>query len=131
MGTTNICELPINVVNFSKPNVLTGLNQNGMRGGMVFEHWAIMDRSPPAKRKGPPRSEIHAEQGKPIALPKTAGEPQGTPRALWVEECGKSEGLPVTGGIRAATLPDTKVGRLPRGHSWRESQAIRYTQEGR
>lgn len=41
-------------------------------------NWATMDDKPPANRKGPPRSEIHAEQGKPIALPATAGEPQGT-----------------------------------------------------
>jgi hypothetical protein len=31
VGTTNIGELPLNVVNFNKPNVLIGLNQNGMR----------------------------------------------------------------------------------------------------
>ena len=31
MGTTNICELPINVVSLNKPNVLIGLNQNGTR----------------------------------------------------------------------------------------------------
>ena len=121
MDTTNVCELPLNVVILNKPNVLTGLNQNGTWRGVVFEYWATMDNQPPAKRKGPPRSEIHGEQGKPIALPETAGAPQGTLRALWVEECGKSEGRPVTDGIRAATLPDTKVGRLPRGHSWRES----------
>ncbi len=31
MGTTNKCELPLNVVIFNKQNVLIGLNQNGMR----------------------------------------------------------------------------------------------------
>jgi len=51
-----------------------------------------MDKAPPAKRKGPPRSEIHAEQGKPNGLPATAGEPQGALMAQWVKECGKSEG---------------------------------------
>lgn len=75
MGTTNVCELPINVVIFDKPNVLTGLNQNGTRYGVVFENWATMDDQPPAKRKGPPRSETYAEQGKPIVLPATAGGP--------------------------------------------------------
>lgn len=75
MSTTNIGELLINVVFFDKPNVLTGLNQNGMRLGVVFEDWATMDNKPPAKRKGPPHSKIHAEQGKPITLPVTAGEP--------------------------------------------------------
>lgn len=80
-----------------------------------------MDDQPPAKRKGPPRSGIHVELGKPIVLPETAGEPQGTLSALWVKECGESERPAVMDGIRAATLPDAKAGRLPRGHSWREN----------
>ncbi|KLK91857.1 hypothetical protein AA309_17900 [Microvirga vignae] len=88
---------------------------------MVFEYWAAMDDQPPAKRKGPPRSEIHAEQGKPIVLQVTAGQPQGRLLALWVKECGKSERPAVMDGIRAETSPDAKAGRLPRGHSWREN----------
>jgi hypothetical protein len=56
---------------------------------MVFKNWTTMDKSPPAKRKGPPRSEIHAEQGKPKGLPEAAGEPQGTLMAPWVKDCGK------------------------------------------
>jgi hypothetical protein len=48
-----------------------------------------MDDQPPAKRKGPPRSETYAEQGKPIVPPATAGGPSGTLLALWVKECGK------------------------------------------
>jgi|SRR5471030_2537896 len=80
-----------------------------------------MDNQPPAKRKGPPRSGIHVEQGKPVVLPATAGEPQGTLSALWVKERGKSECPAVMDGIRAETLPDAKAGRLPLGHSWRES----------
>ena len=118
-------------MSFNKPKVLTGLDQNGKRSGMVFEYWATMDDRPPAKRKGPPRSESHAEQGKPIALPETAGEPRGTLSALWVKDCGKSEGLAVIARIRAATLPDAKAGRLPRGHLWRENLINRCTQESR
>ena len=53
----------------NKPKVLTGLNQNGVRSGVVSEYWATMDVEPPAKLKGPIRSEIQAEQGKPVALP--------------------------------------------------------------
>lgn len=121
MDTTNVCELPLNVVILNKPNVLTGLNQNGTWRGVVFEYWATMDNQPPAKRKGPPRSEIHAEQGKPIVPPATAGEPQGTLLVLWVKECGESECPAVTDGIRAETSSDAKAGRLPRGHSWREN----------
>ena len=90
-----------------------------------------MDGMPPAKEGGSDRSEIHAEQGKPVGPPATAGEPQGTLWALWVGDCGESEGLPVMGRILAETLPDAKAGRLPRGHSWRENLINRYTQESR
>ena len=34
-----------------------------------------MDNELAANRKGPIRSETYAEQGKPIGLPETAGEP--------------------------------------------------------
>ena len=85
-----------------------------------------MDNQPPAKRRGPPRSETHVEQGKPITLPATAGEPQGTLLALWVEEC-----FSVIGRIRSETSADTQVGRLPHGHSWREHLSNRRTQESR
>lgn len=54
----------------------------------MSEYWATMDSTPQAKTEGPPHPAIYVEQGKPIALPATAGEPQGT---LWVKECGKSE----------------------------------------
>jgi hypothetical protein len=50
--------------------VLTGLNQNGMRQGMASYEWAIMDSTPPAHRTGPNHPENHAEQGKPVSLPK-------------------------------------------------------------
>jgi len=49
-----------------------------------------MDGVPPANRRDPPRSEINAEQGKPVALPETADEPQGTLLVLRVKERGKS-----------------------------------------
>jgi RNA-directed DNA polymerase len=98
---------------------------------MASKDLAIMDCQPPAKRRGPPRSETHAEQGKPVVLPVTAGEPQGTLLALRVEDCGKSECLPVMGRIRVETSPGAKASRLPRGHSWRENLINRYTQESR
>ncbi len=34
-----------------------------------------MDKMLPANRRDPTRSETYAEQGKPVALPETAGEP--------------------------------------------------------
>ncbi|MCY1462280.1 hypothetical protein D9M71_800380 [compost metagenome] len=58
-----------------------------------------MDTRPPANRRGPPRSEIQTEQGKPVVPPDTAGEPQGTLWVLRVKEYGKSEGPPVMGEI--------------------------------
>jgi len=36
VGTTNVCELLLNVVSVNKPNVLIGLNQNGVRLGMAL-----------------------------------------------------------------------------------------------
>ena len=51
MGTTNVCELPLNVVIFNKPNMLTGLNQK-VCGKAWSLYWTIMDNRPPAKRKG-------------------------------------------------------------------------------
>ena len=104
---------------------------NGTRQGMASVCWAIMDIAPPADRRGPPRSEILAEQDKPVVLPATAGEPQGTLLVLRVEDCGKSERPPVMGWIPAALWPDAKAGRLPCGHSWRENLINRYTGEGR
>jgi RNA-directed DNA polymerase len=104
-----------------KPNVLEGLNQKVRGKAWSSCLWTIMDTMPPAHRTGPHHPEIHAEQGKPITLPATAGEPRGTLLAWWVKECGESECLSVMDGIRAETLPDAKAGRLPRGHSWREN----------
>ncbi|WP_161566156.1 hypothetical protein [Mycoavidus cysteinexigens] len=52
----------------NRPKVL-GLNQNGMRLGLVAQSSANMDKQPPAKRRGPTRTEIQMEQGKPITLP--------------------------------------------------------------
>jgi len=69
MGTTNTCERPKRAVTPNKPNVLTGLNQNGMRQGMASYEWAIMDSTLPAHRTGPNHPENHAEQGKPVSLP--------------------------------------------------------------
>lgn len=108
MGTTNVCELLLNAVTHNKPNVLTGLNQNGVRLGMVPTPWAIMDVKPPANRKGPPQSETLAKQGKPIVLPAMAGEPQGTLLVLWVKEGGESERPAVMDGIRAENRPTRK-----------------------
>jgi len=94
-----------------KPNVLSGLSQNGTRQGMASVKWAIMDNTPPANRRDPPRSEIHAEQGKPVVLPATAGGPRGTLLAMRVEDCGKSERLAVMARIRAETFARRESGQ--------------------
>lgn len=85
----------INVVTKSKPKVLTGLDQNGTRLGMPPRSWGIVDNTPPANRRGPHRSEIDAEQGKPVVLPETAGKAQAMLLALRVKDCGASERLSV------------------------------------
>lgn len=76
---------------------------------MTFSGWVIMDSSPPMLWTGPPHSENHAEQGKPNALPATAGGPQGTLLAQWVKECRESERPAVMAGTRAATSPGAKA----------------------
>lgn len=119
------------VVKSIEPNVLTGSNQK-VRG----KAWSLFSgpswtELPPAHRTGPHHPEIHAEQGKPIMLPATAGEPQGTLLVWWVKECGESECLAVMAGIRAGTSPDAKAGRLPQGHSWREKMINRCTRKSR
>ena len=68
-----------------------------------------MDGQLPAKRRGPPRSETHAKQGKPVVLPETAGEPQGELLTLRVWDGGESEGRSVMGWIQDETLPDAKA----------------------
>ena len=54
-----------------------------------------MDMTASVYRRDRTRSEIHAAQGKPVTLPETAGEPQGTLLTLRVMEYGKSERLSV------------------------------------
>lgn len=70
--------------------------------------WVFMDLTPSVYRRDRTRSEIHAEQGKPVTLPETAGEPQGTLLTLRVKEYGKSERLSVMDGIRTETRPTRK-----------------------
>jgi len=88
---------------------------------MTFVLWVFMDMMPSVYRRDRTRSEIHAEQGKPVTLPETAGEPQGTLLTLRVKEYGKSERPSVMDGIRTEISFDTKVGRLPFGLSSQES----------
>jgi hypothetical protein len=51
-----------------------------------------MDDQPPAKRKGPPRSETYAEQGKPIVLPEAESTATAT-RVRLVLNPGQIAGL--------------------------------------
>ena len=57
---------------------------------MDRQQWSIVDVMPPAQRWGPTRSEIRAQQGKPVVLPETACEPQGELLTLRVRDGGKS-----------------------------------------
>ena len=137
----NICELLINVVNCDKPKVLTGLSQNGKGSGMDAPNSSIADNAPPAERQNPSLHSGQAlnhmgtcmERGKPVGLPVKEGEPQGTLMGLRVEDGGKSQCLPVMGGIgvepvvkvretrRLARSLHAQAGRLPPGCSSREN----------
>ena len=63
---------------------------NSLRG-LLTEYGEVMGQGPSwtlhrRRIRGPPRSEILAEQGKPVVLPVTAGEPQGTLLVLRVRQ---------------------------------------------
>lgn len=66
------------VVTSDKPHVLGGLNQTVR--GQVWSSFSgpSWTHRPPAYRTGSHHPDIHVEQGKPLTLPTTAGEPQGT-----------------------------------------------------
>jgi hypothetical protein len=59
------------------------------------------------------------------------GAPQGVTTVMRVKDGGKSEGPAVIVGIRVATLPDVKAGRLPPGLPSRENLANRHNKESR
>jgi len=70
----NLRELPINVVRFDKQHILTRLNQT-----VWWKEWSLKQLShhgqlPPAKRKGPIRSQTHAKQ----VTPRAAGNGRWT-----------------------------------------------------
>jgi hypothetical protein len=88
VGTTNICELLLSVGNFDKPNVLIGLDQKVCGGEWSLNTGPSWTTHRRRSRKGPHRSEIYAEQGKPKGLPEAAGEPRGTLMVPWVKDCG-------------------------------------------
>jgi RNA-directed DNA polymerase len=77
---------------------------------MTFVLWVFMDMTPSVYRRDRTRSEILAQQGKPVTLPETAGEPQGTLLTLRVKEYGKSERLSVMDGIRTPALTFSLIG---------------------
>ncbi|WP_161566158.1 hypothetical protein [Mycoavidus cysteinexigens] len=114
----------------NRPKVL-GLNQNGTRLGLVAQSSANMDKQPPAKKRDPTRTEIQAEQDKPVTLPEMVGKPRGMLLALRVQEGAKSEGRLVMRGIKSETFSGAKASRLALGQSGQEILANRYTRESR
>jgi hypothetical protein len=110
MGARNgdmgsVCELPINVVKWSKPKVLSGLDQKV--GGM--DSWlnipATQSSSPPAERQALSRWVEAAELGKPNYLHyQVESDPQGKLTGKWVKDVGKSKCQPVIGWIGSDLL---------------------------
>lgn len=72
----NTCELLINVVNWDKPKMLTGLGQNGKGSGMDAPNSSIADGEPPAMRQNLTHTVTCTERGKPVGLPEKESEPQ-------------------------------------------------------
>jgi hypothetical protein len=100
----------INVVTENKPKVLTWLPKEahrlgpkGERSGMSAANSLIADGESPAKRRNLTCTGTCTKRGKPVGLLVDAStqesEPQGEPMGLRVGDGGKSECLPVMGGI--------------------------------
>ncbi len=85
------------------------MGQNGKGSGMGAPNSPIADVAPPAERQDLTHAGTGTERGKPVGLPRSArpsrpvergeSEPQGTPKGLWVEDGGRSEGRSVMGRI--------------------------------
>lgn len=87
-----------------EPKMLVGSNQNGTWSAAPSFVMAHTDIKTTGVQAGPnPLDVMRVEHGKPDALPATAGRPQGRLIVRRVEECGESERLSVTEGIRGAT----------------------------
>ena len=139
----NTCELLINVVNWDKPKMLTGLGQNGKGSGMDAPNSSIANGEPPAERQNLTHTVTCTERGKPVGLRKMESEPQGTRIGLRVWDGGKSKSLPVMGRIgvapddegreprRLATSLHAKAGRILLGCSSRENLANCWREESR
>ena len=69
MGTTNVCELPFNVVSFNKPNVLTGLNQKVCGRMLPYMVGAHGQQSHRWIGRVYPARVTYAEHGKPVSAP--------------------------------------------------------------
>jgi hypothetical protein len=65
----NACELSINVVNYDKPKMLTGLGQNGTVAGTGVHRSPVMDiqRYRRTESTSPVRVNL-VERGKPVSL---------------------------------------------------------------
>jgi hypothetical protein len=95
----NFCS---SVVMWSKPKMLTGLDQKVCgKDGRVWLS-PIVDIKPPAYRKGPTHSETIAKQGKPVVSPITAGAMQRTLLMLRAKEDGESQCQAVMAWIPAS-----------------------------
>ena len=101
---------------FNKPKVLSGLNQNGKRSGVVFEYWATMDFVPPAERRV--RLDLRNARNRvsPTHRHAVAGKPGGALMVWEVKESRKSECNSVMELIQVGTSPDVKASPLLLGH---------------
>ena len=120
----NTCELLINVVNWDKPKMLTGLGQNGKGSGMDAPNSSIADGEPPAERQNLTHTVTRTERGKPTGLPVKESEPRGTLMGLWVWDGGGSESLPVMGRTGAEPKVEVRERRQRQDHSTRKRSRL-------
>src|SRR5271169_3989001 len=82
---------------------------------------AFVTHRSPGQEQAPTRRTSASGTWKPRIAPFGDSRPQGLPMAVRAQERGKSECPAVMEGIRVATSPDAKAGRLPHGLSSPES----------
>jgi hypothetical protein len=96
-------------------------NQTALEVGTASFDYAFVTRIPPGPEQAPNPTYFHKRNVETPYRSLRDSRLRGLPMAVRAQDRGKSECPAVMDGIRVATSPDAKAGRLPRGLSSPES----------
>jgi hypothetical protein len=96
-------------------------NQTVLEVGTASFDYAFVTRIPPGPEQAPNPTYFHKRNVETPYRSLRDSRLRGLPMAVRAQDRGKSECPAVMDGIRVATSPDAKAGRLPRGLSSPES----------